>query len=35
MLVGSRPPNASCVSIFGCVSFRILVGANGLHMINL
>jgi hypothetical protein len=35
VLVGSRPLNARCVSIFGGVSSRILVGADGLHMINL
>ncbi len=35
MFVGSRPPNAPCVSIFGGVSSRIPVGADGLQMINL
>ncbi len=35
MLVGSRASNAPCVFIFGGVSSRIPVGADGLHMINL
>jgi hypothetical protein len=35
VLVGSRASNAPCVFIFGGVSSRIPVGADGLHMINL
>jgi len=34
-LIGSGPPDAHCVYVFGGVSSGTPVGADGLHMINL